>query len=63
LKPNKGRQNTEISENSSHIGPSFAGRKSKLTQTHHAGTIHQDSRHSDSGVTQPEKGKKEAKGD
>ena len=58
--PNKGQQNTEKSENSSHIGPSFAGRKSKQTQTHNAGTVHLDFGNSDSGVTQPKKGKKEA---
>lgn len=63
LKPNKGWQNTENFENSSHIGPSFAGRKSKKTRTHHTRTIHLDSGNSDSGVTQPKKGKKEANDD
>ena len=62
-KSNKGRRNTEKFENSSHIGLSFASRKSKQTQTHHARTVHLDSGNNDSSVTQPKKGNKEANGD
>lgn len=58
MKPTKGRGNTDKYEIKSHIGPSFAGRKSKQTQTHHAGTIYLDSGINSPSVTQPTKGKK-----
>ena len=62
-KPNKGQRNTKKSEKSSYIGPSFAGRKSKQTQSHHARTVHLDSGNNHSGVTQNKKVKKEANSD
>lgn len=57
-KPTKGRGNTDKSKVKSHIGPSFAGRNSKQTQTHHIGIVYLDSGNSSPGVKQPTKGKK-----
>ena len=58
LKPTRGQRNTDKSEINSDIRPSFAGRKSKQTQTHHARTIQLGFGNSGPGVTQPKKGKK-----
>jgi len=60
LKPTRGQRNTDKIETKSHIGPSFASRKSKQTQTHHTRIVHLGSGSSSLGVTQPTKGKKEA---
>ena len=57
-KPTRGQRDTDKSETKTHIGPYFAGRKSKKTQTHHVGTVHLGPGSSGSGVTQPIKGKK-----
>jgi len=39
-KPTKGQRNIDKSKTKSHIGPYFVGKKSKQTQTHHAGRVH-----------------------
>ena len=57
-KPTRGQWNTEKYETKSDIWPSFVGRKSKQTQTHHTGTVHLGSSSIGPSVTQPTKGKK-----
>ena len=57
-KPNRGQGNTDKYETISHIGPSFVGRNSKQTHTHHARTVYLDSGNNSPCVTQPTKGRK-----
>jgi len=58
LKPTNGQRNTNNFETKTHIGPSFVGKNSKQTQTHHIEIVHLGPGSSGSGVTQPIKGKK-----
>jgi len=50
-KPIRGQRNTDKYETKTHIGPSFAGKKSKQTHTHHTGTVHLGSGSRGLGVT------------